>query len=255
MPTPFPTNCFFCNADIMATNKRSKHNFCNLDCFQAYRKSLPVQDAMEKWLSMVDKTPGLGPTGECWEWTGKFKNRGYGSFVFPKGESTAAHIASYRLHTGDLYTKGFDICHSCDNKKCVNPAHLFKGTRKDNLHDMITKGRKPIAEDHANSKLSNEQVIQIRERATQGESVPDLAAEFGLNLGSTYRLIRGERYASVPGRGVLPARTLTDEQVKDLRRRRKVGVPAKELAEEFGLGDRAIRRIITGERYGHIPLE
>jgi len=76
---------------------------------------------------------------ECWEWiAGKFDS-GYGAFQ-DEGKLVGAHRASYALYTTHIPE---DLCvlHRCDNRSCVNPSHLFLGTRKDNHDDMVSKGR------------------------------------------------------------------------------------------------------------------
>lgn len=101
------------------------------------------QKGITKFWLRVNKEPGQGPNGDCWEWTGK-RNRGgsegYGRYVLD-GKSNIASRLSFSLTHPDEDIEGFMVCHHCDNPPCVNPAHLFKGTAKDNMQDMVNKGR------------------------------------------------------------------------------------------------------------------
>jgi hypothetical protein len=80
----------------------------------------------------------LGDDRECWEWTRK-KARGYGRFDV-RGWPVYAHRIAWVIAFG-VIPDGLYVCHSCDNPPCVNPAHLFLGTAKDNMQDKVRKGR------------------------------------------------------------------------------------------------------------------
>lgn len=101
----------------------------------------------DRFWSRVDKTPGHGPKGDCWIWTGSRKKHGYGQIgmymLFGTCRPVGAHCVSYELVHGRV-PEGKEICHSCDNPPCVNPAHLFAGTHKRNMYDAILKGRLPF---------------------------------------------------------------------------------------------------------------
>lgn len=132
----------------------------------------------------------------CWEWNGPYDKDGYG-VIKRLGKTYRAHRVSFDIHKGKIPV-GLMILHSCDNPKCVNPAHLSPGTAKDNSDDMIRKGRKAVVRGaealrgarNASSKLTSLEVLRIRYRAAQGESQAALAREFNVSDAAISNIIR-----------------------------------------------------------------
>ncbi len=89
----------------------------------------------------IDRSPGHGPAGDCWKWKGyRVKPGNYGSIRGDGKGMVLAHRAVYEKYRGPI-PKGMLVCHACDVSDCVNPAHLWLGTHKQNTQDMIQKGR------------------------------------------------------------------------------------------------------------------
>ena len=107
----------------------------------------------ERFWSYVNKKPGQGRNLDCWQWTGHTQK--YGRFQHA-GKKMGAHRFSYILNIGEI-PDGLWVLHKCDNPPCVNPKHLFLGTRQDNVDDRVSKGR-----NNHNYKLIREQIEEIR---------------------------------------------------------------------------------------------
>jgi len=136
---------------------------------------------------------------ECWLWTGSTIRSGYG-MVNVKRKSKLAHRVSWELQNGPIPDgggwHGTCVLHRCDVRNCVNPAHLFLGTHRDNMLDMGAKGRgrQPRGEATAGAKLTESDVLEIRRRyAGGGWTQTELGDEFGVTQANISLIVRAER--------------------------------------------------------------
>jgi hypothetical protein len=161
----------------------------------------------------------IGPDDVCWDWQASKHGQGYGLFKL-KSRTEFAHRIAWRIaHKSDI-PNGLCVLHSCDNPACVNPAHLRVGTQQDNMDDKVTRGRqartgalRPAtgmnsgAHTHpekrargvknGRSKLTVEQVQEIRARSKKGESQSAIARSFEVHRTQIGAIVRREQWTHI----------------------------------------------------------
>jgi hypothetical protein len=127
----------------------------------------------------------------CWNWTGGIDKGGYGVY-----RSRNAHRFIFAHSNGWGIPTGKWVLHRCDNRKCVNPRHLFLGTRQDNVDDMHAKGRarKAKGEEVGNARLTAMDVVAIRQDLrTQSE----IAKDYGIARSTVSAIKTKQNWAHV----------------------------------------------------------
>lgn len=164
--------CRGCKKPFPNPNSRKAH--CSLSCAVWHK---------------IDKR---GPD-ECWEWQGARTGFGYGSLRYESAHYYA-HKVAYADAKGEPFPEGLEGCHSCDNPKCCNPAHIFPGTHLDNMRDMDAKGRRRTVahkgERCGASRLKEYQVLAIRAEYRPGIGYRTLAAKYGCGATTVARIVR-----------------------------------------------------------------
>lgn len=127
----------------------------------------------------------------CWIWTGALHWEGYGQ-IFKNGKLELAHRVSYELFNGHIPENdthhGTVVCHACDVRKCVNPAHLFLGTQRDNVMDAVKKGILQRGERNGRAKLTYQDIQRIRADNRLQRVIAD---EFGVSQQHISAIKRG----------------------------------------------------------------
>ena len=156
-------------------------------------KDKPKQSYLDRFWTFVDKD---APNG-CWLWTGCKCPNGYGGFSL-RNKMVKVHRISWFIHNGDIPDiedsdyRGTCVLHKCDNPACVNPDHLFLGTHKDNMRDMLDKCRanKEKGEDRHSAKLTESQVLFMRAWHSYGDTTyKEIADFYGINQSTASRVI------------------------------------------------------------------
>jgi hypothetical protein len=117
----------------------------------------------------------------------------YGRFTV-KGRKFAAHRIAYQIGHGQE-PGALLVCHACDTPLCVRPDHLFLGTHQDNMRDLTEKGRRPRGETHWHTRLTEQQIFELRQRyLDEGISAYALAREYGICKATTHFILAGKTW-------------------------------------------------------------
>jgi hypothetical protein len=143
-------------------------------------------DSEDLFWSKVKKTPG------CWVWQAGVDEHGYGE-VRVKGRKWKAHRYAYTILVGPI-PRGRHVLHTCDNRLCIKPDHLWLGTNASNNQDRHNKGRDAVGERQGNAKLTKRAIRDIRRRlALRLDTVNCLASEYGVDP-TTIRNVNARRF-------------------------------------------------------------
>ncbi len=187
--------------------------------------NLTDKDAARFW-KKVDQS------GMCWEWIGSQNGKGYGAFGLD-GKKIPAHRAAYVLVFGEI-PDGQLACHTCDNRICVNPHHLFLGTYADNAHDAFRKGRM------RGGILEPAQAVAM---FRDGAKVNEIATFFNVSRWTVrYHLRRSDVYAPDHAKT-----TITDAHQKEMRRLFREGMSFARIGQVLGIHSTTVGKYLRAE--------
>lgn len=209
-------------------------------------------------------------SGDCLEWTASINRGGYGQFNAGNKRIVLAHRFSWEIANGPI-PDGLLVCHDCDNRKCVELAHLFLGTHKDNNNDMFSKGRghvfdgsQAIGENNVNAKLTKEMVSKVKGLLSAGASLGIISKEFGITKQAVMAIRDEETWKGVkPSKPTARQRlslprpsgennnraVMTWKRVMELRKARQSGEKLDSLATRFGISRSTVKQIVRGDTW------
>lgn len=183
----------------------------------------------------------IGDADNCWHWLGGTQSSGYGRYC-DYLTHRVSYFLSYLVDPGS-----FLVCHTCDNRVCCNPLHLFLGTAADNSMDMRNKGRQQrnIGANASRAVLSESDVIAIR---LSHKPYTALAEEYGVSYGAVIAAASGRNwsYLETP---VQPRRHLTTSDVSLIRQSNLTG---RQLARQHGVSEGTISMIRNRKIWQHV---
>lgn len=171
----------------------------------------------------------------CMEWIGAINKNGYGyAGVFRIYDTVPRHV--YRLIHGNI-PSGMYVCHHCDNRKCINPDHLFLGTPQDNIDDCIKKGRNAKGFDLPQTVFSRDLKDKVIDLVKKGMGYQEISDIFNVKPGTISRI------------AICSGIRRHKAQAKDPRRAIKIlemiksGMKYKDISELMGVCDSRVTQI------------
>ena len=190
-------NCHVCRKSITVHDYRALGPCCcsrkcgSVMLAETRERRTPTVD---RFWAKVNKTEG------CWNWTASVAPGGYGEIGIGSGSpyfkyanksmKIRAPRLSWIMHNGPI-PEGMDILHKCDNPRCVRPDHLFAGTDADNMRDAASKRRMPHGEGNHMTRLTLDDVHEMKRLYASGTTQRELSARYGISGSSASRIING----------------------------------------------------------------
>lgn len=185
-----------CSATKCSKPIRSRE-LCNAHYLRWWKTASPEErrrpSKVQLFWAKVQRGPG------CWEWQGARRPTGHGIFLGPEQKAISAARFSLELHLKQSIPTGTETCHRCDNPPCVNPRHLYFGTRQNNVDDAWARGLMPVGSQRPAAKLTEEQVVFIRHAYAVGAEAKSLAAQFGIAVPTLRHIVLGLKWKHAGG--------------------------------------------------------
>jgi hypothetical protein len=182
--------CLHCGKTYRWRWSHPEKKFCSKPCANAGR----TKDKIEAFWEKVQKGDG------CWSWTAAKHRDGYGMVNMDTG-IRKAHRVAWEVTHGQI-PDGMDVCHTCDNPICCNPAHLWLGTHNDNMADRVAKGRTLAGQKNFHATLTDAQAAEIRRlfkrTSAHRSNIRELAEMFGVKYGVVLQIVNGRTYLTSP---------------------------------------------------------
>ncbi len=183
-------SCQTCGSEMEIPKTRFDHGRarnCSLEC--SLKHNPDRIQAFWKKVNILSST-------ECWNFNGRHYPNGYGN-VNIDGKNFTSHRFTWMISRGAIES-GKEVCHRCDNRSCCNPDHLFIGTHKENMRDMIGKGRGRQGFNQREKRLKRSEVIQIRIMASSGHSLAEIAKHFKITISNASYIVTRKTWQNIP---------------------------------------------------------
>lgn len=196
---------------------------------------------------------------DCWYWTGNKDKDGYGRIWHKDKNYRITRISAMLWLNFDIYSNLL-ICHECDNPECFNPQHLFPGTNKDNMKDMVEKNRRTvkIGEDNLSSKLTESQVIEIRRlKKEDNKTIKEIAAIFSISHQHINEIVYGRYWKHLGNEKKRRnfVSKLSDEQILDAIILEDEGMSHENIGLKLGVSRMTITRLIKSGKWKSVEVE